>query len=140
MTAMSAIGGFSTPITVGGSSFASTQQFNAQQQAQDRINQLKDLWKVGFDQRQQEAETNASRAFKYRDLESQRDFGQNRTLQKDTLDSAERRDAAQIAARERMQQAGFGQERDMAGLRSQIKQREKSEDRSAAIASFRGRR
>ncbi|MFN6460837.1 MAG: hypothetical protein RMZ41_003190 [Nostoc sp. DedVER02] len=146
---------------------------NAQQQAADRLKQLQDIWKVGFDQRQQEAQTNASRAFGYRQQESERDFAQrtslsrqdfdqnrtmqsesasqrqalsgqefnqNRTLQGDSLSSQERRDTAQIAARERMQQAGFGQDRDMAGLRSQIKQREKSEDRTAAIAAFRNRR
>lgn len=123
----------------------------AQQQAADRLQQMKDLWKVGFDQRQQEAETNASRAFGYRQQESERDFGQrttfsrqdfeqNRTLQGDSFASAERREAAQIASRERMQQSGFGQERDMASLRSNLKQREKSEDRSAAIAAFRNRR
>lgn len=112
----------------------------AQQQAQDRLNQLRDTWNVGFDLRQREAEANASRAFGYRAKETDQNFQNNRTLQGDNLQSIERRDAAQIAARERMQDAGFGQERDMAGLRSQIKQREKSEDRSAAIASFRNRR
>lgn len=123
----------------------------AQQQAADRLQQTKDLWKVGFDQRQQEADVNATRAAQYRKEESDRDFGQrtafssqdftqNRTLQGDYLGSQEKRDTAQIAARERMQQSGFGQERDMASLRSNLKQREKSEDRSAAIAAFRNRR
>ncbi len=123
----------------------------AQQQATDRLKEIQDMWRVGFDQRQQEAQANAERAFNYRQQESERDFGQqtalgrqnfeqNRTLQGDYLGSQERRDAAQVAARERMQQADFGQERDMASLRSQIKQREKSEDRTAAIAAFRNRR
>ncbi len=134
----------------------------AQQQATDRLKEIQDMWRVGFDQRQQEAETNASRAFGYRQKESERDFGQrtafsrqdfeqqtalgrqgfeqNRTLQGDSLSSAERREAAQIASRERMQESGFSQERDMASLRSNLKQREKSEDRTAAIAAFRNRR
>jgi hypothetical protein len=116
-----------------------TQQ-QAQQQATSRLEQTKELWKVGFDQRQQEADVNATRAGKYRKEESERDFGQNRTLQGDYLGSQEKRETAQIAARERMQQAGFGQDRDMASYRSNLKQREKSEDRTAAIAAFRNRR
>lgn len=125
-------------------------QQRAQERLKERLKQLNDTWKLGFDQRQQEAETNASRAFRYRQQESERDFGQrtafsrqdfeqSRTLRGDELQSIERRDTAQIAARERMQQAGFGQERDMADIRSRLKQREKSEDRTAAIASYRGR-
>ena len=115
-------------------------QRTAQEQAQDRLKQLQDTWKVGFNQRQQEAETNATRAARYRKEESERNFGQNRTLQGDYLGSQEKREAAQTAARERMQQSSFGQERDMASLRSELKQREKSEDRTAVIAAFRNRR
>lgn len=115
-------------------------RYLAQQQAQDRLSQLRDTWNLGFEQRQREAEANASRAFGYRRQETEQNFQNNRALQGDNLQSTERRQAAQIAAQERMQQSGFGQERDMADIRSRIKQREKSEDRTAAIAAYRGRR
>lgn len=117
MVAMSALGGFSTTSTSSTpfdyQKYQDDQRAIAQQRASDRLKEMQDLWKIGFDQRQQEAETNATRAAKYRQQESERDFGQrqamssqdftqNRTLQGDT-----------IASTERMQQAGFGQERDM---------------------------
>jgi hypothetical protein len=138
------IGGDGRPVNLAtlqqGSTTTESSRDIARQQAQERLNELRDTWNLGFDLRQREAEANANRAFGYRRQETDQNFQNNRTLRGDELQSIERRDTAQIAARERMQQAGFGQERDIADLRSRIKQREKSEDRTAAIAAFRNRR
>jgi hypothetical protein len=114
------------------SSQSPTQQFN--------LEDTQKFWDMGFDQRQREADRNAERAFKFRDLESIRNFGQekdlskqgfeqDRTIRGDELSSIERREAAQAQARERL-----------ADVNQRLQQRQQESERSAAMSAFRGGR
>lgn len=114
-------------------------QYTTEAQNKVDLSSTKDLWNLGFDQRQKEAEANAQRAFKYRGDESVRDFGQkkdfsaqefnqDRTIRNDELTSISNREAAQAQARERL-----------AGVQQQLQQKQQESERGAAISAFRGR-
>ncbi len=118
---------------------------------QNTLSNQKELWETAFGQRQREAEDNASRAFRYRDQEANRQFGfdkdlsrqtfeQDRTIQGDSLASSERRDLAQQQAQERLQGNEFKQQNEFAGLQQRLKQRQQESERGAAMSVFRGGR
>lgn len=120
--------------------WSSIPKLNTNTSTSSNLADSKQIWDAGFEQRQKEADRNAERAFKFRDLESVRNFGQekdlskqgfeqDRTIRGDELASIERREAAQVQARERL-----------ADVNQRLQQRQQESERSAAMSAFRGGR
>lgn len=132
---------YSTGTINKGFDWSSIPQLNTNTNASSNLTASKEIWDAGFEQRQKEADRNAERAFKFRDLESVRNFGQEKDLSKQGFEQDRTIRGDELASQERRQTAQFQAQERMADLNQRLQQRQQESERSAAMSVFRsGRR